>query len=165
MATRLGVVQAAVYAAEEEALAGAGIWWRRVAEAQRYADQLVDRAWFAARWPHFGRLQVQRRSSGARYSTCTALEGPEAAPGGPATEALVLLAPGHLTQAVLLHELAHVLAVDDGGHGRRFLATQLELVRHEMGIEVWAGYRAALARQPELADLVSDTGLRGGAPE
>lgn len=164
MATRLGVVQAAVYAAEEEALAGAGRRWRRVVEAQRYADELVDRAWFAARWPHFGRLQVQRRSSGARYSTCTVLEGSEAAPGGPATEAVVLLAPSHLTQAVVLHELAHVLATGDG-HGRGFLTTQLELVRREMGVEVWAGYRAALARQPELAGLVGDAGLRGGVPQ
>ena len=156
MAARLGSVQAAVYAAEEEALAGAGVRWRRVAEAQRYADELVDRAWFAARWPHFGRLQVQRRSSGARYSTCIALEGSEAAPGGLAAEAVVLLAPGHLTQAVLLHELAHVLAPGDSGHGAGFLATQLELVRHEMGVEVWAAFRSALARRQELAGLVGD---------
>ena len=151
MATRLGVVQAAVYAAEEEALAGAGMTWRRIEEARRYARLLIDREWFAERWPEFGRLHVERRSSGARYSTCAALDGPDPAPTGRPTGAVVLLAPGHLTQAVLLHELAHVLAEGDAGHGQGFLSTQLELVRQEMGIMVWASYRAALARRPELS--------------
>ena len=154
MATRLGVVQAAVYAAEEEALAGAGVVWRRIAEARHYAALLVDRDWFAARWPEFGRLHVERRSSGARYSTCAALDGTDRSPPGGPTGAVVLLAPGHLTQAVLLHELAHVLAVGDEGHGAGFLTVQLELVRHEMGVMAWADYRAALSRRPELAGLL-----------
>jgi putative metallohydrolase (TIGR04338 family) len=156
MAARLGIVQAAVYAAEEEALGGAGVRWRRIGEAQRYAELLVDRDWFAACWPEFGRLHVERRSSGARYSTCAELDGSSRTPTGRPSAAVVLLAPGHLTQAVLLHELAHVLAVGDRGHGPGFLAAQLELVRHEMGVMVWAAYRAALARRPELASLMEN---------
>jgi putative metallohydrolase (TIGR04338 family) len=156
MATRLGVVQAAVYAAEEEALSPAGVRWRRIGEAQRYAEALVEREWFAARWPEFGRLHVERRSSGARYSTCADLDGSALTPTGRPTAAVVLLAPGHLTQAVLLHEVAHVLAAGDDGHGPGFLAAQLELVRHEMGLMVWAAYRAALASRPELAALTAE---------
>lgn len=158
MAVRLGAAQAAVYAAEEEALAGTGMTWRRIDQAQRYADGLVERAWFAARWPEFGRVHVQRRSSGARYSTCAALDGDDSLLRGRPTIAVVLLAPGHLTQAVLLHELAHVLAEGEDGHGRGFLATQLELVRQEMGIMVWAAYRGALARRAELSGLVVHPG-------
>ncbi|HVA44001.1 MAG TPA: hypothetical protein VNF50_11005 [Acidimicrobiales bacterium] len=148
---RLGVVQAAVYAAEAEALEAWGQRWSRVRQAQAYADGLVGREWFAARWPHFGRCHVERRGSGARYSTAAALDGDGPAPAG----AIVLLAPGHLTQAVLLHELAHVLAGPGEGHSAGFLTVQLELVRNEMGFGAYADYRAALGRKPELAGLMA----------
>lgn len=153
---QLGVVQAAVYAAEAEALEGWGQRWARLAQAQAYAEALVGREWFAACWPLFGRVQVERRGSGARYSTAAALGEDNRQAPGPAG-AVVLLAPGHLTQAVLLHELAHVLAGPGEGHGAGFLAVQLELVRNEMGVEAWVDYRAALSRRAELAGLVPST--------
>ena len=148
---RLGVVQAAVYAAEAEALASWGQRWTRLRQAQAYTDGLVGREWFAARWPQFGRCHVERRGSGARYSTAAALDGDPSTPtpGG----AVVLLAPGHLTQAVLLHELAHVLAGPGDGHSAGFLTIQLELVRREMGILAYTDYRSALLGRPELAGL------------
>ncbi|MHB1912666.1 MAG: hypothetical protein ACYCTI_11505, partial [Acidimicrobiales bacterium] len=146
---RLGVVQAAVYAAEAEALETWGQRWSRLHQARAYADGLVGREWFVARWPHFGRCHVERRGSGARYSTAAALDtdGPGPQPGG----AIVLLAPGHLNQAVLLHELAHVLAGPGEGHSAGFLTVQLELVRNEMGFPAYVDYRAALSRRPEVA--------------
>jgi len=147
---RLGVVQAAVYAAEAEALEAWGQRWSRLRQAQDYADALVGREWFAQRWPHFEHCEVQRRGSGARYSTAAALGGDGSAPHG----AVVLLAPGHLTQAVLLHELAHVLAGAGEGHGREFLVVQLELVRQEMGLPAYIEYRSAVSRRPELTGLI-----------
>ena len=147
---KLGVVQAAVYAAEAEALEVWGQRWSRLREAQAYADGLVGRAWFGERWPHFGHCEVHRRGSGARYSTAAALGGDALAP----SEAVILLAPGHLTQAVLLHELAHVLAGAGAGHDSEFLVVQLELVRQEMGLPAYIEYLAALGRRPELAGVI-----------
>jgi hypothetical protein len=152
VATKLGALQAAVYSAEAEALEAHGIRWSRLAGAQDYADTLVERDWFAERWPGFGRCHVERRGSGARYSTGAAL-GTDCAGAGPAG-AVILLAPGHLTQSVLLHELAHVLAGPDAGHAGSFLAVQLELVRQEIGFLAYADYRAALLRRQQTASLL-----------
>jgi hypothetical protein len=137
----LGTAQAAVYAAEAEALAGLGRQWRRLQEAQAYVDHLVDSSWFGERWPAFVSCLVRRRGSGAVWSCAAALEDAEG------VEGLVLLAPGHLGQSVLLHELAHLLAGADQGHSCAFVGIQLELVRHEMGFPAWADYRRALRRR------------------
>jgi putative metallohydrolase (TIGR04338 family) len=142
---RLGRRQAAVYAAEHEALGGRGRRWRRVREAQEYLDALVASPWFAERWPHFVRGAVERRGSGSVYSTNAVLDR-RAVDGAP-TEGAVLMADGCLCQEVVLHELAHLLAPPDSGHGPEFLAVQMELVRHEMGFYAFVDYRDALARR------------------
>lgn len=145
MRARLGAVQSDVYAAEHEALSGRGVQWRRVRDAQAYVDDLVASPWFVERWPHFVRCAVERRGSGSVYSTNDALD--RCGPGGAPTEGAVLLADGCLCQEVVLHELAHLLAPPDCGHGPEFLAVQTELVRREMGFFAFVEYREALARR------------------
>ena len=142
MAVRLGAWQADVYAAEREALEGHGARWRRIRDAQAYADGLVGSDWFSGRWPHFLHCRVVRRGSGSVYSTNDALD--DHGPDGRPTEGVVLLADGSVRQEVLLHELAHLLAPPDCGHGAPFVDVQLELVRHEMGFYAFTDYRAAL---------------------
>lgn len=136
---RLSRQQAAVYAAEAEALGDRGIRWRRVSEAQSYLDRLVGSEWFARRWPRFGPAYVERRGSGSTWSTCAAWSGP-GADGG-----VIYLA--ELSQPVLLHELAHLLAGPGEGHSARFAETHLELVRQEMGFYAWSDYRHQLAQR------------------
>jgi putative metallohydrolase (TIGR04338 family) len=147
---KLGAWQADVYAAEHEALSGRGRRWRRVREAQEYIDALVASPWFAERWPHFLRCVVERRGAGSVYSTNDVLD--RCGADGAALEGAVLLADGCLCQEVLLHELAHLLAPPESGHGPGFLAVQTELVRREMGFFAFVEYREALARRRR-ADL------------
>lgn len=132
-----------MYAAEADALAGRGIRWRRVADAQAYADRLVGSAWFGSRWPHFGRAHIERRGSGATWSACAPVAWDH--PGPEPTEAVLFLAPGQVGQTALLHELAHALAGPGDGHSPAFVDVQLELVRHEMGFFAFTDYREALA--------------------
>ena len=145
MRAKLGTWQSAVYSAEHEALSGRGIRWRRVRDAQAYVDDLVASPWFAERWPHFLRCAIERRGSGSVYSTNDALD--HRGPGGAPTEGAVLLSDGSLCQEVVLHELAHLLAPPECGHGPEFLAVQTELVRREMGFFAFVEYREALARR------------------
>jgi len=140
----LGRWQAAVYAAEQEALVGVGRRWRRLGEAQDYADRLVESEWFAARWGHFVACAVERRGRGSRWSLARCLE---AGPGGRANEGVVLLAPQDLCQRAFLHELSHLLVPPGSGHGPAFIEVHLELVRRELGFVAYADYRAALGRR------------------
>ena len=154
----LGPRQAALYQAESSALAGVGVRWRRVAEAQHYVGCLVEGEWFSARWPHLVRCVVERRGSGSRWSTYQALDhdGPAGAP----TEGVLLLAPDGLDQPTVLHELAHLVEPPPGGHDVAFAETLLALVRHEMGFFAYADLRRAL-RATEPFCLVDDQTLAG----
>lgn len=140
----LGAHQAALYAAETETIDGLGLLWRRRHEAQAYLDRLVESAWFFERWPHFVRGTISRRGSGSVWSTCQHLDA--GGPGGRATEGVILVADGALTQPVVLHELAHLLLPAHAGHSPPFAETLLTLVRHEMGFVAFADYYHALRR-------------------
>jgi putative metallohydrolase (TIGR04338 family) len=127
---KLGVDQARMYAAESS-LQDVGMRWTRYANAQAYVDGLIESEWFFERWPHLLRCTVERRGSGARWSTCARVEGDRC-------EGVILVAPGALTQPVVLHELAHLVLPPDCGHGAPFPDTMLELVRHEMGFYAYS---------------------------
>jgi putative metallohydrolase (TIGR04338 family) len=146
----LGERQQALYAAEEESLAGLGLRWRHRSEAQAHLDGLLSSAWFGDRWPHCVQVTVERRGRGAAWSTCRALDGD--GPGGRPTEGVVLVA-GPLRQPVVLHELAHLLAPPGAGHGPEFAETMLSLVHHEMGLTAYADYLHALRRRPWFASV------------
>jgi putative metallohydrolase (TIGR04338 family) len=139
---RLGAHQAQLYAAEAATIAAAGRRWTRLRDAQAYLDGLIESAWFATRWPCLLRCTIERRGSGSVWSTCQRL-GPTGSEDFPA-EAVILVADGALTQPVVLHELAHLLAPPGAGHGPVFADVLLTLVRHEMGFFAYAEFLHAL---------------------
>lgn len=142
METALGPYQEALYAAEHVSIDRVGLSWHRRADVQAYVTNLVESSWFFERWPWFVRCIVERRGHGSRWSTCRPLD--DAGPGGRPTEGVILLADGAARQPVVLHELAHLLAPPDAGHGPPFAATLLTLVRAEMGFFAFAEFRDAL---------------------
>jgi hypothetical protein len=140
----LSATQAALYAAEARALDHVGVRWRRLGDAQAYLDTLLGSGWFFRRWPTLLRCTIERRGSNSVWSTCHQLD--RDGPGGTATEGVILVADGSLTQPVVLHELAHLLTVPAAGHGPAFAETLLTLVRHEMGFFAFADYYETLRR-------------------
>jgi hypothetical protein len=142
---RLGRAQADVYAAEAETLDHLGIVWPRRRAAQAYLDHLLGSAWFGEQWPHFVACTIELRGDGAAWSTNHPLDA--GGPGGRPTEGVLLITRTSLTQPVVLHELAHLLAPVDAGHGPDFVAVHLTLVRREMGIVPFADYLHALRRR------------------
>ncbi|GAC1590730.1 MAG: hypothetical protein NVS3B21_08560 [Acidimicrobiales bacterium] len=149
MAVALGTWQAAVYAAEAASVDRLGRRWPRTSEAQMFLDRLIGSEWFAARWPWLLRCTIERRGSGAVWSTFHALDadGPE----GCASEGVLLVAGAPLLEPVVLHELAHLLLPPGTHHGPAFARTLLTLVRHEMGFFAFAELLAAL-RATEVFD-------------
>ena len=121
--------QLAVYAAEPAALAGRGRVFRGPADAQRYVDALVATDWWVARWPQVERISVGRTRS-RRWAGYT-VEG---------TADIRLASP---TEAVLLHEVAHVVTPGDG-HGEAFVAALLALVRERMGFHAYGALASEL---------------------
>lgn len=120
----------ALYAAELAAFDGTGY------EAIVPLDELVEsaRAITSAEWWPCGAIEVvatrsDARSSRTRYRT-----------DGPPT---VRIAAGQCTPATLLHELAHVLAGAEAGHGPRFRRAYLDLVRFCWGDQPAGWLRAA----------------------
>jgi hypothetical protein len=134
--------QAALYSAEAASIEGLGRRWRRLADAQRYVDELIGSAWFFDHWPTFLRCTIERRGSGSSWSTCQHLDA--AGKDASATEGVILVADGGLTQPVVLHELAHLVLPPGSGHRATFAETHLTLVRHEMGFFAFAEYYHAL---------------------
>lgn len=139
---RLGAAQAAVYAAEEATVGRCGRTWSTVRGAQSYLHGLLASSWFFEHWPALVRVTIERRGSGATWSTCHALDAD--GPGGVPSEGVLLLAGPAFAQATVLHELAHLLAPPGAGHGPAFTEILLELVRHEMGFFAFAELRDAL---------------------
>ena len=121
--------QLAVYAAEDVALAGLGRVFPNVAAAQRYVDGLVAGDWWASRWPQVDRIVVGRSRS--RRFAGYALTG--------VTPEVRL---SSLSEAVVLHELAHTVA--GGDHGPAFVEALLALVRQQMGFHAYGALRAEL---------------------
>jgi putative metallohydrolase (TIGR04338 family) len=151
MGKALGAHQASLYVAEAETLDGRGRRWHRRAEVQAYVDTLIASAWFTERWPDLLRCTIERRGSGSVWSTCDRLDA--SGPGGAATEGVILLADGCLTQPVVLHELAHLLLPPHVGHGPVFAETLMTLVRHEMGFFAFADYYYALRARPGFGSI------------
>ena len=141
--SRLSATQAAVYAAEAATISRCGRKWSNVRGAQSYVDELVTSPWFFDRWPFLVRVTIERRGSGARWSTFHALD--TGGPGERPTEGVLLLAGPGYRQATVLHELAHLLAPPGVGHGPEFTEVLLELVRQEMGFFAYTELRAALS--------------------
>jgi putative metallohydrolase (TIGR04338 family) len=151
MAVSLGPRQAALYAVEDDTIAGLGLRWRRIAEVQAYVDRLIASAWFFERWPSLVSCSIERRGSGSTWSTCQHLD--DRGPEGRATEGVILLADGCLRQPVVLHELAHLLLPRGLGHEPAFAETLLMLVRREMGFFAFADCYQALRSTEAFRDV------------
>jgi hypothetical protein len=112
----------ALYAAELAAFDGTSYEsLRPFADLSALARRVTDAEW----WPHGPVELVAARSDAESSSTRQwASERP-----------VVRLAFGQMTQATLLHELAHVLAGVDAGHGPRFRRAYVDLVGFAWGAE------------------------------
>ena len=119
--------QLAVYAAEDAALTGTGRVFRHLGEVRAYVAELVTGDWWASRWPEVEAIAVGRSRS--RRFIGYALQG----------AAEIRLA--RLEEAVLLHEIAHVVT-PGAGHGSAFTATLLDLVRERMGFHAYGALLA-----------------------
>jgi putative metallohydrolase (TIGR04338 family) len=131
--------QAAVYAAENAALDGAGRVFHHLGEVRAYVTELIDSDWWADRWPHVEAIPVgetrSRRFAG--YAVTDEASGE------------IRLARGALREPVLLHEIAHVVTAG-AGHGPAFLAALLALVRERLGFHAYGALLAELRRQDPL---------------
>jgi putative metallohydrolase (TIGR04338 family) len=135
--------QQGIYASEEAALAVAGRTFRHLGEVRAYVAELVAGDWWGARWPHVDAIPIGRTRS--RRFSGYAVEG--------AGE--IRLGSGSLREAVLLHEIAHVVT-PGAGHGPAFVAALLTLVRERLGFHAYGALLAELRRR----DLVEE-GERG----
>jgi len=130
---------AAVYAAEDAALAG---WplrrFRRFAEIPRFVETVTTSSWWDESFPGAPvEVAVQRRSRTATYSA--------AAETSDEVGVLALVDGRGWGLDTILHELAHLAAGRRAAHGPRFRTALLILWRREAGIEGWAALRAAFA--------------------
>jgi putative metallohydrolase (TIGR04338 family) len=114
--------QLGVYASEEVALAGAGKEFRNLREVGAYVDDLIASDWWADRWPHIEVIPVAGTRSG-RFS-------------GYAVEGSGEIRLGCLREAVVLHEVAHVVT-PGAGHGPAFVDALLALVRERLGFHAY----------------------------
>lgn len=126
-----------VYACEDLALAD-GRSFRRFAEVEAYLAEVLRDPWWidelGERWAVAPPLDVTlvRRSRSARSSAAEV--------GRP----VIHLRDGHWTAAVLLHELAHLVARDPEPHGPIFCGVLCDLVSRHMGFPAAVELRAAL---------------------
>lgn len=112
--------RAAVYAAELAAFDGTSFEViRPLSDLVELAAAVTSSAW----WPHGPTPVVAARADAASSSARRRGAGP----------AVVRLAAGQMTSITLLHELAHVLAGVEAGHGPRFRRAYLDVVAYALG--------------------------------
>lgn len=93
-------------------------------EAQHYVDRILRSPWTRRHWPNLRpiRIELQRQNRGGATAYGTRR---------------IVIAEHAIGRALLLHEVAHCLThlTDDPGHGWRWAAAYLKLVRHFLGAE------------------------------
>jgi hypothetical protein len=114
-----------LYSAERAAKLG-GIVFKTEAEIQEYVDKLTHSVWFQARWSR-RRIPVRVKRDGSTWSQ-----------GGWSG---LHIAPCHMVEWVVLHEVAHVVAEAHHMHDAQYAAIFLALVTHEIGPEAGARLR------------------------
>jgi putative metallohydrolase (TIGR04338 family) len=135
--------QLSLYAGEEAALGAAGRRFRDLREVRAYLDQLIASDWWADRWPHIEAIPVARTRSG-RFSGYAVEESGEIRLR---TERQVNLpSVGSVREAVVLHEVAHVVT-PGAGHGPAFVEALLALVRERLGFHAYGALLAELRRR------------------
>jgi putative metallohydrolase (TIGR04338 family) len=106
--------------------------FRDLREVRAYVDELVGSDWWADRWPHIEAIPVARTRSG-RFS-------------GYAVDGSGEIRVGILREAVVLHEVAHVVS-PGAGHGPAFVDALLALVRERLGFHAYGVLLAELRRR------------------
>jgi putative metallohydrolase (TIGR04338 family) len=103
-------------------------------EMQRYINKLQRSIWFGKRFPRYVRVTIPITVSSTKH-----LKHPFARGG----HIYIPLNPYYYNEAVVLHELAHVICPDKRmqSHGRWFARCYLELVKRCMGIEAHAALK------------------------
>ena len=96
-------------------------------EIEAYCQKLINSVWFQRRWPQVKGTKLG--DGGRRKSASGGLSGRDAR----------MKFPKHTRYKVMiLHELSHACDLSHSGwHGRPFCRIFLELLRHELGDEVW----------------------------
>ena len=132
--------QLALYAVEDTALDGLGRTFRHLGEVRAYVAELIDSDWWADRWPHIEAIPVAETRSGrfAGYAVNGEASGE------------IRLGRTNLREAVLLHEIAHVVT-PGAGHGPAFVAALLALVRERLGFHAYGALLAELRHRRLLA--------------
>lgn len=124
--------QHAVYAAEDSVIDEIGPRLRRWVDVEAFLASVLLSSSYAESFPDAPLdVEVQRRSRSARASLAL-----------PDSD-LLLIRDGSWNALTVLHELAHLVAAADPPHGPRFVATELELVRGQCGIQAYGALRTA----------------------
>jgi putative metallohydrolase (TIGR04338 family) len=118
-----------IYEGEEAALGDAGRVFRDLGEVRAYVADLVAGDWWADRWPHVEAIPLSRTRS-LRFS-------------GYAVEDTGEIRLRSLREAVVLHEIAHVVS-PGAGHGPAFVSAFLALVRERLGFHAYGALVAEL---------------------
>ena len=96
-----------------------------------YVEDLIASDWWADRWPQVEKITVGRSRSG-RFA-------------GYAVDGNAEIRLAELSEAVLLHEIAHVVT-PGAGHGEAFIEAFLALVRERLGFHSYGALLAELRR-------------------
>lgn len=124
-----------VYAAEDAVIDEVGPRWRRWRDVEGYLDSILADHWLHEAFENAPlEITLERRSHSATASLADA------------ERCVIWILDGSWNALTLLHELAHVVAPPDSGHGTAFVAAELELVRRFCGFEPYIALRASLDR-------------------
>lgn len=144
----------AVYAAEEEALAGGGRRFRRFSEVEGFVHAALSEPFWAERFPDAPvGAEVVRRTHRATAS------GAHVTDDG--WDAVIWIRDGSWDAVTVVHELAHVATGSwrepgrwsgEPGHGERFVAALLELWRHHLGLHAYGALRSGLDERGLILD-------------
>lgn len=121
--------QEQVYAAEA-ALRSHGRRFKDVRAIQAYLDTLTGSDWWIDRYPTTPRVLASRMSS-KRWAGVASAKDPH-----------ITIAYGSAEEAVVLHEVAHVLTPTEE-HSPVFCFTLLDLVRENMGFHAYGALLSA----------------------
>lgn len=123
-------------------------------DLQAYVDELRDLPWWDSNFRKVERVDCRVRQ--------TDREGSAGAWDSERQVGVVEMAPGHLTELIVLHEVSHVLAAARYGsraHDPWFARTYLELVSVVLGPDAYLELRAGFRGQG--VDFETE-GTRGG---
>jgi putative metallohydrolase (TIGR04338 family) len=107
-----------------------------IEEVQGYVTRLTHSKWWTSReadYEYFRARRILVKDGRGRRSACGSYSG----------RYISLPAGWARSELVILHEIAHVITDPNkyAAHGREFAANFLDLVRHQMGVEVYVTLR------------------------